>query len=482
MKAQRRNIGLLLTACSALWVTAAVGQTFSSGSTGVLGAYAPTCTPTPCTVSEVMPPDGVFNYTTVTIPSGVTVRYTRNAANTPVRILATGDVTVNGTISVNGGDGAGPNAASAAPGGAGGPGGFSGGNGAVFNSLPPMPGLGPGGGPGATDGGGTGTSGTYGASASFVALTPLFGGSGGGGGMAFGPENIGRHGGGGGGGAILIASSGKISIPSSGSITANGGNTPWGPYGGTGGNGSGGAIRLVAREVVSSGSLLANGGTSAGGGSNPGRIRVEAILPISLAGTNSPYPSQSGAPGPVNAASNPALVNLPTVSIGTVGSVAPASPPSGTFSTIDATIPQGTVNPVAVTLAVTNTPVGGTTALFLKLVPQNAAATTINIPAASHTGTFASSSATTSVTFPVGQISILQAWATFTLTSTVASLFPAIDGEPVDRVMVASADQGPSTLSLVTKSGKQKRLHELQPADQLKVATAWQVLQETRSQ
>jgi hypothetical protein len=48
--------------------------------------------------------------------------------------------------------------------------------------------------------------------------------------------------------------------------------------------------------------------------------------------------------------------------------------------------------------------------------------------------------------------------------------------------MVASADEGPSTLSLVTKSGKQRQFNELQPADQLKVAIAWQVLQETRSQ
>jgi hypothetical protein len=74
------------------WGSPASGQTFSSGSTGADGAYAPSCAPTPCTVTETLPPSGVYNYTTVTIPSGVTVQYTRNAANTPVTLLATGDV------------------------------------------------------------------------------------------------------------------------------------------------------------------------------------------------------------------------------------------------------------------------------------------------------------------------------------------------------------------------------------------------------
>src|SRR6266581_7494969 len=104
-------------------------QAFSSGSTGSLGAFAPDCNPKPCTISPLvtLPPDGVLNYTTVTVPLNVTVMFTPNAANTPVTLLATGDVTITGTLSVNGFPGATSGGNPPSPGGAGGPGGFAGG-------------------------------------------------------------------------------------------------------------------------------------------------------------------------------------------------------------------------------------------------------------------------------------------------------------------------------------------------------------------
>src|SRR6266568_7475696 len=132
MKTQRIHewIGILAIVCWTMGSGTASGQTFSSGSTGADGAYAPSCAPTPCTVTKTLPPSGVYNYTTVTIPSGVTVRYTRNAANTPVTLLATGDVTIMGTISVNGDNGLnGSNVGGPFQGALGGPGGFNGGNG-----------------------------------------------------------------------------------------------------------------------------------------------------------------------------------------------------------------------------------------------------------------------------------------------------------------------------------------------------------------
>src|SRR5205814_7558464 len=73
---------------------------FSSGSTGADGAFNPTTS-----VALQVPPDGKFNYTTINIPFGVTVTFTRNARNTPVYILATGNVTINGNIDVGGQDG-----------------------------------------------------------------------------------------------------------------------------------------------------------------------------------------------------------------------------------------------------------------------------------------------------------------------------------------------------------------------------------------
>src|SRR3989304_1149591 len=67
-------------------------QSFSSGSTGADGAFTPTGNTT-----RTLPPSGVFNFTTVNVPAGVTVTFTRNATNTPVTLLATGAVTVAGT-------------------------------------------------------------------------------------------------------------------------------------------------------------------------------------------------------------------------------------------------------------------------------------------------------------------------------------------------------------------------------------------------
>ena len=134
-------MGILGIACCTMGFGTALAQTFSSGSTGTDGAYAPSCAPTPCTVTEPLPLSGVFNYTTVTIPAGVTVRYTRNAANTPVTMLATGDVTVAGTINLNGDSGATTGASSTFNlGGSGGPGGFDGGNGGLSTGHPNFPG------------------------------------------------------------------------------------------------------------------------------------------------------------------------------------------------------------------------------------------------------------------------------------------------------------------------------------------------------
>src|SRR5689334_17751554 len=75
---------------------------FSSGSTGADGAFAPTAS-----VALQVPPSGTFNFTTINIPAAVTVTFFRNATNTPVTMLASGDVTILGTISLDGTGGAG---------------------------------------------------------------------------------------------------------------------------------------------------------------------------------------------------------------------------------------------------------------------------------------------------------------------------------------------------------------------------------------
>src|SRR2546426_1003989 len=78
-------IRLALSTSLAVLPAPALAQTFNSGSTGADGPFNPTANTT-----LALPPNGVFNFTTINIPSGVTVRFTRNATNTPVTMLASG--------------------------------------------------------------------------------------------------------------------------------------------------------------------------------------------------------------------------------------------------------------------------------------------------------------------------------------------------------------------------------------------------------
>src|SRR5437870_11080266 len=97
-----RGSALGIVLCMALTPVPGLAQlnTFSSGSTGVDGAFSPAASQT-----IQVPESGVFNFTTINIPAGVTITYTRNSKNTPVTILASGDITIAGTISVAGGGG-----------------------------------------------------------------------------------------------------------------------------------------------------------------------------------------------------------------------------------------------------------------------------------------------------------------------------------------------------------------------------------------
>jgi hypothetical protein len=251
----------------------------------------------------------------------------------------------------------------------------------------------------------------------------------------------------------VIASSTKITV--NGAITANGGDG-YNP-GNTlfclsvmSGSGSGGAIRLVAPEIQGTGSLQAiSSGASLCGPAGFGLIRLEAIT-IGFTGSSTPMFSTSFSPGPVTTAGNPALINLPRLTISAVGGVASPSTPSASYTSADVALPQGTNNPVTVTLSAANIPAG--TVFQVKLIPQFTGSTIVDsFPS---TGTFASSTATANVTFPLGQISVLNASASFTLPTQIASALPLIEGEPVERVLLAS-EGGEGALRLETRSGKE---------------------------
>jgi hypothetical protein len=408
---------------------------FVSGSTGADGAFNPSSN----TIVQ-LPPSGVFNYTTVNIPTGVTVTFRKNAANTPVYILATGDINIAGIIKVDGQSVVYSNPVNTTPG-AGGPGGYDGGYGGGA-AQPGGKGLGPGGGAGGPSstygvggGGGFATAGvTYGTGHGAggpvygtARLIPLIGGSGGGGGA--GSASASNNGGGGGGGAILIASSTTINI--TGSITVNGGDG----YSYSGG-GSGGGIRLISTTITGTGLISAKGGSSYAPGGK-GRIRLEATTNTFTPGTNPQY--TYGQPGSVFPAS------VPSLTITTIATVAVPASPIGSYAQPDVLLPNTTTNPVTVSISASNIPVGTTVAVTV--TPQFGSSTSVN---ATLSGTNASSTASASVTLSTQYVNVVTAQATFTL---LASLF--YENEKIDRVRVATTMGKDSQAVYITESGRE---------------------------
>lgn len=413
--------------CAGLWgvlvlVTGFFGpvagaQVFDSTSDGSDGALDFSCPSPPCEIlfdpaalGLDLDDDNVFHFTTINVPAGVTVRMRALELNyAPVYWLATGPVTIDGTVDLSGDPGhpsgvIGTLRSPSMPG----PGGFPGGIAGLDGDSPATPGLGPGGG-GTTvvvacigAGGahaGPGRDGARGSSGNMYGnefLLPLVGGSGGSGS----PLGCAVGGGGAGGGAVLIASSQSIVID--GKVIAVGGTNPRSFCGSTrrGGDGSGGAIRLIAPVIDGVGLLNTRGGgvgcaVGAGGG---GRIRLEAFQlnftgPILAGGgaTLGTVRRETLAPGtsflPVN----------PTGSVRVVDVDGTAVPdlPSGSFLSADVTINQSTV---LLTIEARNIPLGTIVTLHVlpEIGPDQVVETT---PLA---GTLGLSTATASVTFEFG--------------------------------------------------------------------------------
>jgi hypothetical protein len=177
----------------------------------------------------------------------------------------------------------------------------------------------------------------------------------------------------------------------------------------------------------------------------------------------------------VTAASNPALINLPSLTISAVGGVSTPANAGGSYGAADIALSAGTTNPVPVEVTAANLPLS--TAVTVKVVPVAGGASTFSVGALS--GTLAQSTGSADVTLPTGGIvSVVQAFASFTLT---AGLFPLIEGEEVERVLMAAGVGEPSQLTLVTTSGKAVPLSQLSPRDQQQVATAFEAMRnETR--
>ena len=446
---------------------------YESGSTGSDGVFSPVSD-----VELVLPDNGIFNFSEVNIPAGVTVTFAKNADNTAVFILATGDILVDGIIDVSGGSpvaavGPTPAESDRLPG-IGGPGGFDGGIGGIRYQplISGSWGIGPGGGEYSTDtcgggGGGYGTaggighpcSGAGGASWGTPDLVPLVGGAGGGGGGAHHITFMHGQGGAGGGGAILMAASNNITV--NGSVIANGGSSPDQTIKqGGGGTGSGGAIRIIADSISGEGAISAVGGvagtpaepTTLSGVGGDGRIRLEATTLIRLSDTTPTYIYSQ----PQTAI----FAAVPALRIATIGGVA-----TPTFPTGDADVALGSVvNPVEVEIETANVPLGTTVTLDVTPYPGGSPSADgrINFISSGVIGSIASGVATVSAELPAGS-NTLQARTTFTV---VASLGDALSryamGERVQSVSLLASVEGNVT-EFTTVSGKTFRY----PSDQV---------------
>jgi hypothetical protein len=456
---------------------------FESGSTGADGAFNPTVD-----TRLQLPDDGVFNFTSVNIPSGVRVSFAENTTNTPAVILATGDVSIAGTIDLNGGlaphVGAAGNGQVADDGlpGQGGPGGYDGGVGGLTNgNRLGGDGLGPGAGKHGLDhtmsgsniryagsGGSFGGSGatvegptslwpkvmpgtTYGSSL----LLPLIGGSGGGGGT--GGNTFGGSGGGGGGGALLIAASGTVNI--TGAILANGGkggNSAGGNCGTVGGGGSGGGIRIVATTIAGNGTISATGAGKAGqscttsgyslatsvASGGAGRIRLEAETLQRTAVTNPNY--SFGPPGELFVA------GLPALRISRVAGVEAPLVPTGVA---DISLPSDIANPVTVEFQASGIPLGNT--VRLTVTPARGSPVTVVSSALDGDAKLATASA--AVDLPQGPSTLL-ASVTYTLIADLGmgEIFDRLaGGEPVKALRLEATTSGGTRYVLITRSGRE---------------------------
>jgi hypothetical protein len=393
-------LGLAILALIAVLLRAQP-MTFSSGSTGADGALTFTANAglvyfNPANFAPRT--NNVYNFTTVTIPSGTTVRLSGYFISGPVYWLAQGNVTINGTLDLSGGAGHSNGSTTYRVPSEPGAGGYSGGLGRTVGAVTGQvatAGNGPGG--GAAAGFNTANP-DFGAGGSFTGnnyLEPLVGGSGGGGGCS--SADTGCGGGGAGGGAILIASSTQITL-SGGTNTLI--SVQGGSNGGTsGGGGSGGAIRLISNTVTvttATYALACAGGTGQSNNTfntngTAGLFRIEAFNSQALVangGVSSTCTGLYSVPYnlalPAGGASSVSVTNINGTPIN-------ANP----FTFPDTTIT--TASPVPITISGSFIPPGtsGKLYIFSETTPDQAIPFTL-------TGSLASTTATVNVTYPPG--------------------------------------------------------------------------------
>jgi hypothetical protein len=350
-----------------------------SGSDGHDGALNPV---TNIVINMADHPDGIYHYTSVNIPSGVTVTFIRNSSNKPVTWLVETNCIIDGTVDVSGTNG------TNGYGGIGGPGGGRGGNGG------PSPTMG--------EGIGAGNDPTAGLDPASQCSCGSFATAGRRGGPLYGNEYVlplqGGSGGtgytnlligaGGGSGAILIAASGEIQLNASGLIRANGGSGE-STLGIFSGDGSGGAVRLVATRISGHGTISASGGGIGGGN---GWIRIDAIDYMFVGTTHGVFTHGYQPVILLTAGQSAQLV------VSSVGGVSLPPNPSGVITTPDAVISAQQSSPMPVVVSCMNLPLH--TAITVTARPVNGPP--VSAVGYNDTGNAASSTATVVIAVPRG--------------------------------------------------------------------------------
>jgi hypothetical protein len=449
MKAQTVFL-LILVVVSFPFVTLAQ---VNSGSNGSDGAFNPTQN---VTIDMNLRPDGIYHYTSVTIPSGVTVTFTPNANNTPVVWLLQGDCVVNGIVDVSGQRVDSPSAP-----GLGGPGGWAGGNGGVSATA----GRGPGGGivarPDETS--------FYGGSHASLAQTvnqaggvtygnvfiiPLVGGSGGGGIQGDRGWIVGGGGwpGSGGGGAMLVAATGRIVVD--GTIRANGGSTHYGA------DGSGGAVRLVCSQFHGRGAIRAvsEGLNYSGGRGGQGRVRIDTMENL-FSGTMSGAFTVGFQPIIL-----PAAGQGTQLSIQSIGGIPIGGSPNGVLANPDVIIPPQQQNPMNVVVGCSNLPLN----TLITVVVRPANGEEIVTTGRNTNGSVASSTVSIPVTMPrgggivyakyVSGVNGVSAASSDSKVKNIAQTGWTADGETFAQMEIVAGLDGRQQVAYITESGKRYAL------------------------
>ncbi len=307
-------LSTVLTFCASATLT---GQSFPSGSTGADGALNITAPGVTTFKTKPMGGGNVYNFTTINVAQGSTLRLSGSVFPLPLYFLATGAVTIAGTIDLSGQSTAvlgtagelsseliGPSVPGA--------GGYGGGSAGYAGNVA-LPGLGPaGGGAGGCQGGGF-TGNQY--------LVPLVGGSGGEAPppawgswrRSFIDRQFDIHNR---GGRTMTAAGGA------GYITGIGYPYP--------GPGAGGGIRLVAPTIAGNGTITSAAGATECGGNTSGIVRLETY--------NYSFTGTTGGTLYLATPFNlfiPAATAQPSIMVTSIGGIAVPASPTGSFTVPD---------------------------------------------------------------------------------------------------------------------------------------------------